>query len=127
MIMIHQEFRSTHAKISCDGEGSTVQTMWIPDALTTDTMCLLLLTIFLKMVHPSDWHTIIWDTDITGVRFFIVSSNHRTNLSSVVSRSRGPYHPTGTGKTLSYLLPIVTALGSPASSAKNDAGSGSVL
>ena len=32
--------------------------------------------------------------------------------------------PTGTGKTLSYLLPVMAALGSPASSSKADAGSG---
>lgn len=32
--------------------------------------------------------------------------------------------PTGTGKTLSYLLPVMAALGSPASSSKTDAGSG---
>ncbi|KAL1952318.1 hypothetical protein VTO73DRAFT_1467 [Trametes versicolor] len=32
--------------------------------------------------------------------------------------------PTGTGKTLSYLLPVMAALGAPAASAKSDAGSG---
>ncbi|TCD66769.1 RNA-dependent ATPase rok1 [Steccherinum ochraceum] len=32
--------------------------------------------------------------------------------------------PTGTGKTLSYLLPIVSALGAPASTSKQDQGSG---
>lgn len=32
--------------------------------------------------------------------------------------------PTGTGKTLSYLLPIVSALGAPSSSSKQESGSG---
>ncbi|EJF58459.1 P-loop containing nucleoside triphosphate hydrolase protein [Dichomitus squalens LYAD-421 SS1] len=32
--------------------------------------------------------------------------------------------PTGTGKTLSYLLPVMAALGAPAASSKSDAGSG---
>ncbi|KAI0735604.1 P-loop containing nucleoside triphosphate hydrolase protein [Earliella scabrosa] len=32
--------------------------------------------------------------------------------------------PTGTGKTLSYLLPVMSALGAPAAGSKSDAGSG---
>ncbi|KAI8983354.1 P-loop containing nucleoside triphosphate hydrolase protein [Trametes punicea] len=32
--------------------------------------------------------------------------------------------PTGTGKTLSYLLPVMSALGAPAASSKSDTGSG---
>ncbi|KIM84664.1 hypothetical protein PILCRDRAFT_818255 [Piloderma croceum F 1598] len=40
------------------------------------------------------------------------------------SRDLAAISPTGTGKTLSYLLPIMAALGAPAASAKSDAGSG---
>ncbi|KAF9458756.1 P-loop containing nucleoside triphosphate hydrolase protein [Collybia nuda] len=40
------------------------------------------------------------------------------------SRDLAAISPTGTGKTLSYLLPVLASLGSPASSAKNDAGLG---
>lgn len=32
--------------------------------------------------------------------------------------------PTGTGKTLSYLLPVLSTLGAPAASSKSDTGSG---
>jgi ATP-dependent RNA helicase DDX52/ROK1 len=40
------------------------------------------------------------------------------------SRDLAAISPTGTGKTLSYLLPIMAALGAPASSAKSDGASG---
>lgn len=41
------------------------------------------------------------------------------------SRDLAAISPTGTGKTLSYLIPTLAALGSPASSGKNDtAGQG---
>ncbi|KAK7471008.1 RNA-dependent ATPase rok1 [Stygiomarasmius scandens] len=40
------------------------------------------------------------------------------------SRDLAAISPTGTGKTLSYLLPIMAALGAPSGSSKVDAGSG---
>ncbi|KAJ7124819.1 P-loop containing nucleoside triphosphate hydrolase protein [Mycena crocata] len=40
------------------------------------------------------------------------------------SRDLAAISPTGTGKTLSYLLPVMSSLGSPSSSANNDAGAG---
>ncbi|KAJ7601683.1 P-loop containing nucleoside triphosphate hydrolase protein [Mycena polygramma] len=40
------------------------------------------------------------------------------------SRDLAAISPTGTGKTLSYLLPIISALGAPSSSANSDAGPG---
>ncbi|GBE78614.1 P-loop containing nucleoside triphosphate hydrolase protein [Sparassis latifolia] len=40
------------------------------------------------------------------------------------SRDLAAISPTGTGKTLSYLLPVVSSLGAPASRAKSDAGMG---
>ncbi|KAG6891102.1 hypothetical protein C0995_014192 [Termitomyces sp. Mi166 len=40
------------------------------------------------------------------------------------SRDLAAISPTGTGKTLSYLIPILVALGAPASSAKADTGAG---
>ncbi|KAJ7022024.1 P-loop containing nucleoside triphosphate hydrolase protein [Mycena alexandri] len=40
------------------------------------------------------------------------------------SRDLAAISPTGTGKTLSYLLPIMSSLGAPSSSANSDAGSG---
>ncbi|KAI0063196.1 P-loop containing nucleoside triphosphate hydrolase protein [Artomyces pyxidatus] len=40
------------------------------------------------------------------------------------SRDLAAISPTGTGKTLSYLLPLMTALGAPGSSSKIDAGVG---
>ncbi|KAJ6501555.1 P-loop containing nucleoside triphosphate hydrolase protein [Mycena vitilis] len=40
------------------------------------------------------------------------------------SRDLAAISPTGTGKTLSYLLPIISALGAPSSSANSDAGAG---
>ncbi|KAJ7596773.1 P-loop containing nucleoside triphosphate hydrolase protein [Mycena floridula] len=39
-------------------------------------------------------------------------------------RDMAAISPTGTGKTLSYVLPVLAALGSPASSAKSEAGCG---
>ncbi|KAF7340090.1 DEAD-box ATP-dependent RNA helicase 57 [Mycena venus] len=40
------------------------------------------------------------------------------------SRDLAAISPTGTGKTLSYLLPVIASLGSPSSSANSDAGAG---
>jgi ATP-dependent RNA helicase DDX52/ROK1 len=40
------------------------------------------------------------------------------------SRDLAAISPTGTGKTLSYLLPMMSALGAPASSTKNDTAAG---
>lgn len=40
------------------------------------------------------------------------------------SRDLAAISPTGTGKTLSYLLPIMASLGAPSSSANSDAGAG---
>ncbi|KAJ6569670.1 P-loop containing nucleoside triphosphate hydrolase protein [Mycena capillaripes] len=40
------------------------------------------------------------------------------------SRDLAAISPTGTGKTLSYLLPVITSLGAPSSSANSDAGAG---
>ncbi|KAF5377310.1 hypothetical protein D9615_006356 [Tricholomella constricta] len=40
------------------------------------------------------------------------------------SRDLAAISPTGTGKTLSYLIPVLAALGSPIASAKGDLGSG---
>ncbi|RDB28566.1 DEAD-box ATP-dependent RNA helicase 57 [Hypsizygus marmoreus] len=40
------------------------------------------------------------------------------------SRDLAAISPTGTGKTLSYLVPVLASLGTPASSAKSDTGSG---
>lgn len=40
------------------------------------------------------------------------------------SRDLAAISPTGTGKTLSYLLPILAALGNPAASGNSGAGSG---
>ncbi|KAF7324351.1 DEAD-box ATP-dependent RNA helicase 57 [Mycena venus] len=40
------------------------------------------------------------------------------------SRDLAAISPTGTGKTLSYLLPVIDSLGSPSSSANSDAGAG---
>ena len=42
----------------------------------------------------------------------------------IKSRDLAAISPTGTGKTLSYLLPIMSALGAPASSANGPAASG---
>ncbi|EMD41525.1 hypothetical protein CERSUDRAFT_146544 [Gelatoporia subvermispora B] len=40
------------------------------------------------------------------------------------SRDLAAISPTGTGKTLSYLLPVMASLGAPAASSKGDAGTG---
>ncbi|KAJ7139579.1 P-loop containing nucleoside triphosphate hydrolase protein [Mycena epipterygia] len=56
--------------------------------------------------------------------------NHPTGIQShgipilLESRDLAAISPTGTGKTLSYLLPIISALGAPSSSANSDAGAG---
>ncbi|KAG6919556.1 hypothetical protein DXG01_004219 [Tephrocybe rancida] len=56
--------------------------------------------------------------------------SHPTGIQSygipilLESRDLAAISPTGTGKTLSYLIPVLAALGAPASGAKSDAGSG---
>ncbi len=45
-------------------------------------------------------------------------------LMALQHRDLAAISPTGTGKTLSYLLPVMAALGAPAASAKSDSGSG---
>ncbi|KAJ6604147.1 P-loop containing nucleoside triphosphate hydrolase protein [Mycena vulgaris] len=56
--------------------------------------------------------------------------NHPTGIQSygipilLESRDLAAISPTGTGKTLSYLLPIMSSLGAPSSSANSDAGAG---
>ncbi|KAJ7480144.1 P-loop containing nucleoside triphosphate hydrolase protein [Mycena galericulata] len=56
--------------------------------------------------------------------------NHPTGIQSygipilLESRDLAAISPTGTGKTLSYLLPVISSLSVPSSSANSDAGAG---
>lgn len=58
------------------------------------------------------------------VKHYLLFGSRKVHRCVVQTRDLAAISPTGTGKTLSYLLPIMAALGAPAASAGSNGGSG---